>query len=145
MAPKSDFLYSGIDFLICNEKARDLAAEPLEMSGEFLPIRVEGESGKYWIYNVTNTINVFDSKKTVWRKFGPEPDARMIEKPAFIASRFGEESIFKIAEDRGTLMYCVERTGDPDDGEFKAVVEQNGLTRIEFKLVWTDEKRSRKK
>jgi hypothetical protein len=36
-------------------------------------------------------------------------------------------------------MYCVEFTGDPDDGEFKAVVEHHGLTGLEFELVWTDE------
>ncbi|MBN9689582.1 MAG: hypothetical protein J0M24_05035 [Verrucomicrobia bacterium] len=63
-----------------------------------------------------------------------------MDRPAFFGSRFGEESIFKIPEDRATALYCVERTGDADDGEFKAVVNASGLTGIEFDLVWTDEK-----
>jgi hypothetical protein len=124
----------------CDEKAREMAGEAMEMAGEFLPIRVEGEKGEYWIYNITNTINVVDHKRSDWQEYGPGPDDQILRKPAFIATRFGEETIFTIREDRGARMYCVEFTGDPDDGEFKAVVEHNGLTGLEFELVWTDEK-----
>ena len=124
----------------CGEKARELAGEAVEMSGEFLPINVEGEKGKYWIYNITNTINVVDEKKSEWQKLRPGPKDRMLKKPAFIPSRFGEETIFKIPENRGARMYCVEFAGDPDDGEFKAVVEHHGLTGLEFELIWSDEK-----
>ena len=124
----------------CDEQSREIAGEAMEMSGEFLPIRVEGEKGEYWIYNITNTINVLDQEKSKWQELGPGPDDRMLIRPAFVASRFGEETIFKIREDRGARMYCVEFTGDPDDGEFKAVVEHNSLTGLEFELVWTDGK-----
>ena len=41
--------------IVCTERAREIAGEAMEMSGEFLPIRVEGEKGEYWIYNITNT------------------------------------------------------------------------------------------
>ena len=80
-----------------------------------------------------------DHKKSDWQEYGPNPDDRILRKPAFIASRFGDETIFKIAENRGARMYCVEFTGDPDDGEFKAVVEQHKLTGLEFELVWSDD------
>ena len=144
LIPKPNFFNIGPTAFVCDEKARELAAEPLEMSGEFLPIKVEGEKRRYWIYNCTNCINVVDVKKSKWTKLGPKPDDRMMERPAFYASRFGEESIFKIPEDRATLVYCAEFTGDPDNGEFKAVVEHSGLTGIEFKLIWTDEKPKRR-
>lgn len=136
--PKPNFFHVGVGIFVCDEKARELAAEPLEMSGEFLPIKVEGEKGKFWIFNCTNCINVVDAKKSKWRKFGPGPDDRMMERPAFFGSRFGEERVFKIPEDRATLVYCVEFTGDADDGEFKAVVEDSGLTGLKFELVWTN-------
>lgn len=138
--PRPNFFNIDPAAFVCDERARELAAEPLEMSGEFLPIKVEGEKGKFWIYNCTNCINVVDTKKSKYWKFGPEPDDRQMDHPAFFASRFGEESIFKIPEDRATLLYCAETTGDADDGEFKALVEKNGLTGIEFKLVWSDDK-----
>jgi hypothetical protein len=64
----------------------------------------------------------------------------MLKRPAFLSSRFGEETLFKIPEDRATVIYCAEFTGDPDDGEFKAVVEHHKLTGLTFELVWTDEK-----
>ncbi len=50
-----------------------------------------------------------------------------------------EAWVFKIPDARRTNMYCVEFTGDPDDGEFKALVEHHGLTGLQSKLVWSDE------
>lgn len=140
LAPIPNFFHMAVGAFVCDEKARELAGEPLEMSGEFLPIRIEGKKGEYWIYNVTKCSNVVDVKKSKWRKFGPGPDDRMMERPAFFGSRFGEETLFKIPEDRATIIYCAEFTGDPDDGEFKAVVEQHGLTGLKFEPVWTDKK-----
>ena len=137
LIPRPDFFDAQCATIACNEKARTLAGEALEMSGELLPIRVEGEKADYWLYNVTNCINVLDKKKSKWQKLGPDPDSQILKEPYFIASRFGEESIFKIAEDRGAAIYCVEVSGDPDDGEFKAVVEKYSLTGLIFELVWT--------
>jgi len=139
LVPKPNF-FNAVLGIVCDEKAREIAGEAMEMAGEFLPIRVEGEKGQYWIYNITNTINVVDHKKSNWQEYGSDPNDQILRRPAFVAARFGEETIFKIREDRGARMYCVEFTGDPDDGEFKAVVEHNGLTGLEFELVWTDEK-----
>ena len=138
--PKANFFHIGATAFVCDETARELAAEPLEMSGEFLPIKIEGERGRFWIYNCTNCINVVDAKKSKYWKFGPGRDDRQMDRPAFFASRFGEETIFKIPEDRGTIMYCSEFSGDPDDGEFKAVVEHHGLTGLAFELIWSDGK-----
>jgi len=140
--PKPTFFHIGVGVFVCDERARELAGEPMEMSGEFLPIKVEGEKGKFWIYNCTNCINVVDAKASQWQKLGPGRQDRMLKKPSFIASRFGEETLFKIPEDRGTRIYCAEFSGDPDDGEFKADVEHHKLTGLEFKLVWSDETRS---
>ncbi|MPM91300.1 hypothetical protein SDC9_138428 [bioreactor metagenome] len=138
LVPKPNFFRVCLA-MACDEEARELSGEALEMSGEFLPIRVKGEEGLFWIYNITNTINAVDHEKSVWQKLGPGPNDRFLKEPAFIPTRLGEETIFKIREDRGARMYCVEFTGDPDDGEFKAVVEYHGLTGLEFELVWTDQ------
>ena len=139
LVPKPNF-FNAVLGIVCDEKVREVVGGALEMSGELLPLRVENEKGEYWIFNITNTINVVDVENSQWQKLGPGPNDRMLKKPAFISSRFGDETIFKIPEDRGARMYCVEFTGDPDDGEFKAVVEHHGLTGLEFELVWTDEK-----
>jgi hypothetical protein len=138
--PKPNFFHIGVGVFVCDERARELAAEPMEMSGEFLPIKIEGEQGKFWIYNCTNCINVVNAEASKYWKFGPGLDDQQMDRPAFFASRFGEETVFKIPEDRGAIMYCAEFTGDPDDGEFKAVVEHHGLTGLAFELIWTDSK-----
>lgn len=139
LAPKPNFLWIGGRAFVCDEKARRLAGEPMEMAGEFLPIVVDGDPSQYWIYNITNCINVVDADASEWEELGTGPEDRMLERPAFIASRFGEETLFKIPENRGARMYCIEFTGDPEDGEFKAVVEREALTGLRFDLVWSDE------
>jgi hypothetical protein len=144
LLPRPDFFWLDPAAFACNEKARLHSGEPLEISGEFLPVRVEGEKGKFWIYNVTKTLNVLDPKQSLWERIGPGKADRILRKPSFIASRFGEEVIFKIPENRGACIYCVEYTGDPEDGEFKALVEKHNLTGLRFDLVWSDEKRARR-
>src|SRR4051812_29489041 len=42
LAPRPNFFNICLT-MVCDEKAREIAGEPLEMSGEFLPICVEGE------------------------------------------------------------------------------------------------------
>lgn len=135
--PRPDFYDFGVFVFVCNERARTLAAEPLEMAGEFLPVTVEKEHGTFYIYNVTNCINVLDHAASQWESYGSDTEFRKLIKPSFIEKRFGEESLFKFPEDGGTRIYCLERTGEPEDGEFKAVVEQHGLTGLGFELVWT--------
>jgi len=134
--PRPDFFTFGIGKFVCNERARELVAEPLEMCGEFLPVEIEREEGKYWLYHVTHCLNVVDDKKSKWRYLGPGHSSRIIDRPAFIGERLGEESLFKIPEDNGGTIYCLERTGDPDDGEFKALVGQHHLIGLEFELIW---------
>ncbi len=107
------------------------------MAGELLPITIEGEPGNFFIYNATNGKDVFDAEKAPLRINGP---LREIANYAFKPERFGEECIFKIPEDSYIRTYCLERTGDADQGEFKALVERHLLTGIEFELVWSDEK-----
>ena len=137
--PKPDFYSAGAWAWIVSERILELAGEPLEMSGELLPVQIQGESGAFFLHNVTNTINVVNHEASSWESYGPKREFKKLIKPAFFAERFGEECLFKITEDAGTTIYCLERTGEADAGEFKAIVECNGLTGIDFQLVWSDD------
>lgn len=138
LLPRPDF-YGIVGAWVVNERVLELAGEPLEMSGELLPVTIEAESGHFYIYNLTNTINVLDREKTIWHYLGGHKEFAEPRKPAFHADRFGEESLFKFSESIAGI-YCLERTGDPDDGEFKALVERHGLTGLLFEEIWTDDK-----
>src|SRR5215469_13359031 len=46
LIPKPNF-FNAVLGIACDEKVRQLAGEALEMAGEFLPIRVERQKGKY--------------------------------------------------------------------------------------------------
>ncbi len=63
LIPKPNF-FNTVLGIVCDEKAREIAGEAMDMSGEFLPIRVEGEKGEYWIYNI------------VWRRDNLQNPAR---------------------------------------------------------------------
>ncbi len=124
---------------ICNERARKLLSEPLEMCAELLPITLEGEVGGFCICNILNCFNAVDKKKSTYRSLAGKKAIPMLITPTFIPERLGEGSLFKIPDDGFTRCYCLERTGDPLDGEFKAIIEKHGLTGLGFDLVWSDE------
>jgi len=126
--------------LVCDARAAELAGEALEMSGELLPVTIEDEDGDFFIFNATNCINVLDKEKSTWRQLDAKGEYKELQSLEFLPARFGEESIFKFPEEGAIGIYCLERTGDANEGEFKAVVEKHALTGLEFKLVWSDEK-----
>ncbi|HYG33843.1 MAG TPA: hypothetical protein VEC99_03610 [Clostridia bacterium] len=140
--PRPDFYNFGIAKFVCNERARQLAEVPLAESGELLPVSIEGEAENFCLFNVTTCVNAVDQERSVWEYYGPKGEYRTLRKPAFIPERLGDEYLFKIQEDAGTEIYCLERSGDPAENEFKALVEYHGLTGLEFKLIWSDQPNS---
>ena len=142
--PRPDFFAFDSKVLVCNERAVELVGEPMAMAGELLPIKVEGEKTTLYLLNITECINVVNPKKSQWRDVGGK--YKTLETPAFRRDRFGEHtSLFKIPDDYGLRIHCLERSGDPYDGEFKALVEEHGLTGLEFELIWTDRKTTARK
>ena len=135
--PRPDFFDFGGSVFVCNERAVELAGDPLEMAGELLPVRVKGEQGRFWVFNTTNCIEVLDARKSKWEHWGPAGQYKRLVKPAFVRNRLGEISIFKFPEDGASRIYCIERSGEIADSEFKATVEHHRLTGLEFELIWS--------
>ncbi len=134
--PVPSFYSFGCPFVL-SEQVLDLVGGALVDSGELLRVKIIDKKEKYFLYNCTNCMNVVDKKKSI---FSPIGDFQRLERPAFLASRFEDETLFKIEEDAGCNMYCLERTGEADDGEFKALVEHHKLTGLAFELIWTKQK-----
>jgi hypothetical protein len=132
---RPDFYHLEPRILVCSEWALNVVRDCLLQSGELLPIQIEGERGEQQIHNITKCLDVLDKKASVWKVM--TPDWKRLVRPAFRPKRLGSASLFKISEDYGLRIYCVERTGKPGDGEFKALVEQHKLRGLEFQLVWT--------
>ena len=138
--PHADF--PGFDYpsLVCGERALAAVGDVLRETGELLPVTLRGANGTHHIHHIAErTAGLLDLKKTTWRDVAGE---RCLLAPAFRAARVGPKlRLFKIPEDHGLTIYCVERTGKAKDGEFKALVEKHGLTGLRFNLVWADRKR----
>ena len=133
----ADFPEFDYPALVCGERAMAIVGDLLRETGELFPVQVRGDQQKYQLHNIARMeARLLDHKKTAWQTIGAE---KCVEVPAFHADRIGAQlKLFKIPEDHGLGIYCVERTGK--DGEFKALVDRHGLTGLRFKLVWTDGK-----
>jgi hypothetical protein len=135
--PRADFYYFSLGKFVCTEQARALSGHALEKSGEFLPVTIEGEKGVYYIFNVTNCGPFMDPIRSIWEYDfeEPDPNLRMLVAPAFRPNKIAKETVFKIPEDSGNTIYCVERPG-PLKSEFKRLVEYHKLTGLKFELAW---------
>lgn len=91
--------------------------------------------GKFFLFNSTNCTNYLNQKKTIWKRVGGKTEPRQVSKHEFWSQRIGGDCLFKLVEDGGRNLYCVERTGDIYDDEFKALVESEGFTGLAFKVV----------
>jgi hypothetical protein len=132
----ADFYFYGPGALVCSEKAMDTLA-PLEDEGEFLPVRLNGIRGNYFLYNSTNCRSYLNEKRTTWKQRDSTRGHASILKHAFWAERISDDCLFKILDEGAIELYCVERSGDPYDDEFKALVEADGLSGLAFKRVWS--------
>lgn len=134
--PKAEFFGLGSKAIVCSERVR-LCCAALEDEGEFLPVKVRGLRGKYYIYNVTHCCSHLNPKKTVWER-DAKTGVRSIKSPVFDADRLGEDCIFKIPEDSATAIFCLERDDVPGFESLRTLVKRHGLTGLRFKLVWSD-------
>lgn len=137
---QADFYGFGSKALVCSERVR-LECGPMEDEGEFLPVKIKGLRGRYYLYNVTHCASHLDPKKTTWVT-DKLTGLRTIKAPAFHAERLGEDCVFKIPEDGATVIYTLERDDVPGHEGLKSLAKNHKLTGLKFKLVWTDAKRS---
>ena len=139
--PRADFYNFGLTKFVCNERARKLLASTLDPLGEFLPVTVQGEKETHYIYNITNYGGAFvDPAKSVREHLDSSRTFLTFVAPAFKPSAIKKEVIFKISEDRGTEIYCVERSDKPGKQEFKGLVEGNNLTGLKFDFAWSEKR-----
>ena len=139
---KADFYGFGSKALVCSEQVR-LWCGPFEDEGEFLPVKIKGLKGRYYLYNVTHCASHLNPKKTIWESSKAGTESRSIKSPVFHAERLGEDCVFKIPEDGATAIYALERDDFPEHEGLKTLVKRHGLTGLAFKLVWSDEKPDR--
>jgi hypothetical protein len=136
--PRPDFIAFRPKVLLCGARAVEVVGELMRSSGELFPVKVRGVDGTCQLLNVTRLLGrALDPAKSVYRE--GDRSYRPLKRPAFRADKIGRDvSLFKLPQNHGNAIYCVERTGDPDDsGEFKALVELHGLKGLEFDLVWS--------
>src|SRR5687768_14269731 len=108
--PHADF--PGFDYpsLVCGERAMAAAGDVLRQVGDLFPVTLRGAKGAYQLHHITaRTPGLLDGRKTTWRDVAGQ---RCLLAPSFRGDRIGPKvRLFKIPEDYGLTIYCVERTG----------------------------------
>jgi hypothetical protein len=105
----------------------------LERSGELLPLPHEDKL--YHVVNVTECINVLDTRRTRWLYEKGRPP---IDQYIFHRKRLTQTPLFKIPETCRTEILTCEGIDDPEH-EFKGRVEQLGLKGLIFEELWSCE------
>ncbi len=131
LLPAPDFWLLGPGAIIASPDAFAKIESLFVRSGEVLSLPYEGREFK--LLNVTACVNCLDHDRTEYLMAGAERGAPT--KYVFRADHMLEYPIFKVPEAPLVSMFCPEWSVDPQE-EFKAAVEELGLTGLIFKLVW---------
>jgi len=119
--------------LVAFHPIHPLIAGVLEEAGEVLPA-VSSDGVDLSIVNLTPAYPCLDEERTKGTRFS---DGRLIhaEYLAFTEDKLPDRSLFKPVGYTGILL-AVERDGLPADRNFKTIVENTGLTGIDFREIW---------
>lgn len=134
---EGDFAYFTPGVLVAGPSAIGKVRPFFEMAGELLPFWCEGDA--YTLLNVTACVDALNHEKTEWHK--AEDGSRVsIKNICFDKDKLNTltSSIFKIPETRRGSVLTWEKDGNPEN-EFKAFVEENGLTGLLFEELWNAE------
>ena len=128
---EGDFFQFDSSSLIFREKILNRMHRFFAPAGEMLPLPFQGEM--FYVLNVTNCINCLDPKKSEW---ATSNDGMKLypTKFCFFKDRFSEAEIFKIPEDRGSILVVANRV-DPYD-EFVSAYQEQGLKGLIFEKIW---------
>jgi hypothetical protein len=106
----------------------------LGYSGELLALPYNGRS--FALFNITECIDALDKERTVWDYYD-DGTIRDIEAPVFRLDRLGA-NLFKVPEDSSMRIYFWEDSQDWQS-QFRAIVEREDLTGLEFKYLYSAE------
>ena len=107
----------------------------LRQAGEMLPLFYKGRT--LIICNILECVDCIDEDKSEWY-CRPNTQERLYpERPFFVRGQLPRSTLFKIPQ-KPLDIYTWEYDHDPET-EFKAWVEENGLTGLKFEPMWSDE------
>jgi hypothetical protein len=129
-APAPDVICCDANFVLTQSNPKALR-EDLENYAEFLPVHWLNQSGH--IVNIVGFTDCLDHATTTWAVHPPSGKKLWVEKFGFIRDKVPKQMIFKLKEGMSQLY-----TADHEDGSvcLKAIVEEQGLTGLDFKLLW---------
>lgn len=129
---RANFMYWRAGALCFDEVAFDAMGDILEMSGEVLPARLQGED--VYILNVTEICAALDPNASEWRVSSRTGERLSVVRPVFRWDMFSVSTVFKLVDTCRADIYTVTGVTDEED-EFIGRYRARGLTGLEFDLL----------
>jgi hypothetical protein len=140
LLPVGDFYRFGHDGIAISKAGKAAFGHLFGADCELLPIRNEvGE--EFYVLNPTTCVDCLDKHRSIEiLTKGVSGVSLGLHRILFEETRVPSPEIrmFVVPETRQFHRYTVERDGNPQN-EFKASIEQNGLTGLQFVLIWDSE------
>jgi hypothetical protein len=135
--PRGNFAHLwGLGKLAIDSRAREVLGPILRDTCELLPFLPLAEGEVFHRFNLLARVDCLDKDKTRWfadKRTGKNTSE--IEEYHFHPARFESSTLFLLP--RSGTLYTVIGSGSPEL-EFKTVVEREGLTGLEFELLWSE-------
>lgn len=107
----------------------------LLQAGQLLPLPIKGQV--LTICHILECQHCIDEDKSEWH-LDPIDGRRLNpERPFFVADEIPESTLFKIPEKPFDI--CTWEENQDPEGEFKACVEANKLTGLQFEPMWSED------
>ncbi|MEZ6192088.1 MAG: hypothetical protein R3C45_12490 [Phycisphaerales bacterium] len=126
-----DFTYLCSGVLVFRETALNALLDLFEMSGEILPLHVEGSNEQLYLHNVLECPNALDQQKTEWHTSSTSGKRLSIKRHVLHKNRLFESPLFKVPESCRASVLTFSGMKDARD-EFKSRYEEAGLTGLYF-------------
>lgn len=137
LLPVGDFYRFEYNGIAISKAGKEAFAHLYGADCELLPIRKE-DGEEFYVLNTTTCVDCLDKHRSIemlMKGMSLGLHRILFEKTCVPSA---ESRVFVGPETRQFHLYTAERDGNPQN-EFKAFIEQNGLTGLQFVLIWDSE------
>jgi hypothetical protein len=114
---------------VFSDRAKQLLAPKLQGLGQWIELASENDP-TYWLFYITNVVDALDVEKSKVVYFPSTPGKVMaIDRYVFKPEAVRDQMLFTLPQRPGTNRCVTDR--------FVEIAKANGLTGVEFKLLWS--------
>jgi hypothetical protein len=129
---RGDFLLCPIEYFVCRREITQAFETCLRGCVQVLPVRMQGETAAYDLWNITHYVDVLDVEKT---QFRPPPFLSLPAKWVFKSACLDRPMMFRTPHVPAQPLVATGFSGE-SDVDFYQRYHALGLKGLKFELLW---------